>query len=148
MASTSSEKSGPSSIRGAVTCLIVLLLVAALIGSKYLGNPWYAVGRLAFYAWMLWLVVHQLRECIRLAKSPDHARQLKLIGIFLAMTVLGVVTHVGDILWSDKTDFIDVATDMWVYFALMTSLELTKSLLEVATTARMKASVGAEPRET
>jgi hypothetical protein len=152
MASVSSGKSGPSP---AASCLIILLIFlllgAVLCVASYLGNPWYAIGRLALYGGLLWLIVKQLRECIRMAKSPDHARQLKFVGLCLALTGLGVLAHGGDMLGSDNTDFVDVATDLWVYLALLTLLELTKSLLGVTTqqaTQQREASAGAAPRET
>jgi hypothetical protein len=54
------------------------------------------------------------------------------------LTVFGVVTHIGDLLRSGNTDYIPVATNLGVYLALLTSLELVHMLLS---RARGKASV-------
>src|SRR5437763_4327614 len=131
-----------------VFIIILVLFVAAVIGINFLSNPWYALVHIAFYVVVVTLVAFQLRDCLRLAKSPAHVSKLKFIALWLALTVLAVVTHLADMLRSDNRDYVRVATDLGVYLALSWSLELVKLLLREAPSAVSRAaasSARAEP---
>jgi hypothetical protein len=106
--------------------------VAAALAAPFLGKPWQAAIQIGFYALVVAVVAVQLRDCLRPATVPAHARKLKLIGLFLTLTVLAVVTHLADMLRSNDRDYLRVATDVGEYLALVAALELVKQLLREA----------------
>jgi hypothetical protein len=111
---------------------VLILLVAAALVALFLSKPWQAAIQIGFYALVVAVVAFQLLDCLRLATVPAHARKLKLIGLFLTLTVLAVVRHLADMLRSDDRDYLRVATDVGVYLALIAALELVKQLLREA----------------
>jgi hypothetical protein len=132
MASPSTDGNKPASgnrARGIVILVIALFLVAAIVATFFLGNPWYTIARVGFYAFVLVAICLQLRECVRLAKAPEYVSKLQLVGFWLALTALTVIGHIGQMFQSDNKDYVEVATDLGVYLALLTSLELVKMLL-------------------
>jgi hypothetical protein len=128
MGSSTTGSNKPSS---AWLIIVPVLLLAVLVAAAtwFLGNPWFAVAHLAVYAAFLVSVVVQLRRCLRLAKAREHVLRLRLVGLLLGTTVIVVLKHIMDMLHSGNENYISVATDLGVYFALLTSLQLVQILL-------------------
>jgi hypothetical protein len=119
----------PEAVRVTIMLVIFLAVIAGVIAASFLGNPWYAITQIVVYALIVSVVAVRLRECFRLARTPQQKSGLKLILLWLLLAVLGVVGHVGDVVQSDNQDYIRAALPLWIYFALLAALDLSKSLL-------------------
>ena len=110
--------------------LLLLLVVAVIVAATFLGNPYFAIGNVILYVAMVTVVAFQLRACMRLAKGTEYYKMFYGVILWLAITVLGFLTHIDEAIRSDNKDFIRTATSFTIYLALSGALQLVESLLK------------------
>jgi hypothetical protein len=116
---------------GCVIVLLALLMVAAIVALALWGGQWYAIFQTAIYLVVFLAIVVSLKQCFRLAQVPAQRSQLVQVSVWLALTACGAFFRIGDMLVSPNKDY-GVATDLWVYLALLACLELVQMQLRAA----------------
>lgn len=120
-----------SRARGIIFLVFFLVLVVAvLIAATFLGNPYFAIGNVILYVGAVTLVAFKLWECMRLAKGTEYHKMFFGVIVWLALTVLGFVSHVDEAIRSDNKDYIRTATSVSIYLALLSALQLVEALLK------------------
>src|SRR5262249_60442555 len=98
MSSATSDGEKLNLVHFGLALAILLVLIAAVIGISFLGNPYYAIAEVLLYALLVTIVALRLRNCLRLAKDTVYEGKLKLVVFALVLAVFSVVARLGGIL--------------------------------------------------
>lgn len=129
MSSATSDGEKLNLVHFGLALAILLVLIAAVIGISFLGNPYYAIAEVLLYALLVTIVALRLRNCLRLAKDTVYEGKLKLVAFALVLAVFAVVARLGDIIGSENRDYIRLATGGAAYLALFFALGVVEDLL-------------------
>jgi hypothetical protein len=111
---------------------ILVVLIAVVFGIDQLPQPYYAIGQLVIYASLVAAIVGKLRTCLRLAKGSEYSSKLHGVVFWVVLGVFAVVADLGDLFGTENRDYINLATNLALYFALLSALELLERLLKRA----------------
>ena len=127
MQSTSStaEKSQPRNL--ILGYGIILLVLAVVVGAKFLPKPYFAISQVVFYVAFLTAVGSRVRTCNRLAKSSGQS--LMSVVIWFTLGVIAVLGNLADVIQSDNRNYITIATDTAMLLALYCALGIMESLM-------------------
>jgi len=108
--------------------VIILLAIAWVEGTPSLPTPYFAISQVIGYAPVMILVAYRLRTCHRLAKSSGQSGLISVVVLF-AFGVLGILSKLTNVIQSDDRNYITMATDMTMLFALYLALGIIESLM-------------------
>jgi hypothetical protein len=131
---TSSAEAKTSFVFKVFTIVIFAVMIAAAIAVFLLPRPYDAIGHVVMYVVLAAGIAVKLRTCLRLAQGSEYLSKLHGLGWWIVAGVLAVLPHLRDLFRTqDRVDYIRLATNLFLYLALLSALELVESLLKRTT---------------
>jgi len=147
MASPQSASPQPKARDVVLGLAIIIVLIAAVIGSDYLPQPYCAIVPVVICAALVVGIASKLRTCLRLAKGSEYSSKVHRVVFWVVLAVFEVVPNLGNLFKTEDWDYIAFATPIAVYLALLYALELVEELLKRGTAGSSSVpDAGTSPR--